>query len=76
MEVGIAYQQGLLPHCPGSVSLLLRARNAEAQKTRYADRCDTGTLDVKLKAPNGTNVAVKGKQGFDGVTSGSVSSYP
>ncbi|KAI6895474.1 hypothetical protein KC348_g18243, partial [Hortaea werneckii] len=31
-----------------------------------------GTLDVKLKAPNGTNVAVKGKQGFDGVTSGSI----
>ncbi|KAF2166709.1 hypothetical protein M409DRAFT_22765 [Zasmidium cellare ATCC 36951] len=30
------------------------------------------TLDVKLKAPNGTNVTVKGKQGFDGVTSGSV----
>ena len=31
------------------------------------------TLDVKLKAPNGTNVTVKGKQGFDGVTGGSVS---
>ncbi|KAI7523806.1 hypothetical protein KC331_g18475, partial [Hortaea werneckii] len=31
-----------------------------------------GTLDVKLKAPNGMNVAVKGKQGFDGVTSGSI----
>ncbi|KAF2718246.1 hypothetical protein K431DRAFT_287866 [Polychaeton citri CBS 116435] len=30
------------------------------------------TLDVKLKAPNGTNVSVKGKQGFDGVTSGSL----
>jgi len=30
------------------------------------------TLDVKLKAPNGTNVTVKGKQGFDGVTSGSI----
>ncbi|EME44434.1 hypothetical protein DOTSEDRAFT_72045 [Dothistroma septosporum NZE10] len=30
------------------------------------------TLDVKLKAPNGTNVNVKGKQGFDGVTSGSI----
>ncbi|KAM0711900.1 hypothetical protein Q7P35_001270 [Cladosporium inversicolor] len=30
------------------------------------------TLDVKLKAPNGTNVTVKGKQGFDGVTTGSV----
>ncbi|QIW98089.1 hypothetical protein AMS68_003607 [Peltaster fructicola] len=30
------------------------------------------TLDVKLKAPNGTNVVVKGKQGFDGVTSGSI----
>ena len=30
------------------------------------------TLDVKLRAPNGTNVNVKGKQGFDGVTSGSV----
>ncbi|KXL42195.1 hypothetical protein M433DRAFT_363879 [Acidomyces richmondensis BFW] len=30
------------------------------------------TLDVKLKAPNGTNVTVKGKQGFDGVTSGSL----
>jgi hypothetical protein len=33
------------------------------------------TLDVKLKAPNGTNVTVKGKQGFDGVTTGSVSPY-
>ena len=32
----------------------------------------TATLDVKLKAPNGTNVTVKGKQGFDGVTTGSV----
>ncbi|KAK4575356.1 Mitochondrial porin [Recurvomyces mirabilis] len=30
------------------------------------------TLDVKLRAPNGTNVTVKGKQNFDGVTSGSV----
>ncbi|KAK1034286.1 Mitochondrial porin, partial [Friedmanniomyces endolithicus] len=30
------------------------------------------TLDVKLKAPNGTNVTIKGKQGFDGVTSGSI----
>jgi voltage-dependent anion channel protein 2 len=30
------------------------------------------TLDVKLRAPNGTNLTVKGKQGFDGVTSGSV----
>jgi len=30
------------------------------------------TLDVKLKAPNGTNVTVKGKQGFDGVTGGSI----
>ncbi|OQO05290.1 hypothetical protein B0A48_09057 [Cryoendolithus antarcticus] len=30
------------------------------------------TLDVKLKAPNGTNVNVKGKQGFDGVTNGSI----
>nr|POE82304.1 mitochondrial outer membrane protein porin [Quercus suber] len=30
------------------------------------------TLDVKLKAPNGTNVTVKGKQSFDGVTTGSV----
>lgn len=35
--------------------------------------CDIATLDVKLKAPNGTNVTVKGKQGFDGVTGGSVS---
>ncbi|KAM3420541.1 hypothetical protein BST61_g3806 [Cercospora zeina] len=30
------------------------------------------TLDVKLKAPSGTNVAIKGKQGFDGVTAGSI----
>jgi len=30
------------------------------------------TLDVKLKAPNGTNVTVKGKQAFDGVTTGSI----
>jgi hypothetical protein len=36
---------------------------------------DTATLDVKLKAPNGTNVTVKGKQGFDGVTTGSVSPH-
>lgn len=33
---------------------------------------EIATLDVKLKAPNGTNVTVKGKQGFDGVTTGSV----
>nr|XP_023907920.1 mitochondrial outer membrane protein porin-like [Quercus suber] len=33
---------------------------------------DVTTLDVKLKAPNGTNVTVKGKQSFDGVTTGSV----
>lgn len=32
----------------------------------------SATLDVKLKAPNGTNVTVKGKQAFDGVTTGSV----
>lgn len=32
----------------------------------------TATLDVKLKAPSGTNLTVKGKQGFDNVTSGSV----
>ena len=32
-----------------------------------------GNLEVKLKAPSGTNVTVKGKQGFDGVTTGSVS---
>ncbi|KAK5159104.1 hypothetical protein LTR04_005133 [Oleoguttula sp. CCFEE 6159] len=30
------------------------------------------TLDVKLKTPNGVNLNVKGKQGFDGATSGSV----
>jgi voltage-dependent anion channel protein 2 len=30
---------------------------------------------VKLKAPNGTNVTVKGKQGFDSVTTGSVSEH-
>jgi len=34
---------------------------------------DVATLDVKLRAANGTNVNVKGKQGFDGTTSGSVS---
>ncbi|GAB7355044.1 hypothetical protein MBLNU459_g5643t2 [Dothideomycetes sp. NU459] len=28
-------------------------------------------LEVKLKAPNGANVNVKGKQGFDGTTTGS-----
>ncbi|PNS14117.1 Mitochondrial outer membrane protein porin [Sphaceloma murrayae] len=28
--------------------------------------------DVKLKAPNGTNITVKGKQSFDGVTTGQV----
>ena len=33
----------------------------------------TATLDVKLKAPNGANVNVKGKQGFDGSTTASVS---
>lgn len=37
-----------------------------------ANTLRAATLDVKLKAPNGTNVNVKGKQGFDGVTSGSV----
>jgi len=30
------------------------------------------TLDVKLKAPNGTNITVKGKQAFEGATSGSI----
>lgn len=29
-------------------------------------------LEVKLKAPNGANVNVKGKQGFDGATTGSI----
>ena len=41
-------------------------------KRWYTNNLDTATLDVKLKAPNGTNVTVKGKQGFDGVTTGSV----
>jgi len=31
-------------------------------------------LEVKLRAPNGTNVTVKGKQGFDSVTTASVGS--
>ena len=35
----------------------------------------TGNLEVKLKAPSGTNVTVKGKQGFDGVTTGSVCAH-
>ncbi|KAK3722706.1 Mitochondrial porin [Vermiconidia calcicola] len=30
------------------------------------------TLEVKLKTPTGSNVTVKGKQGFDSVTTGSV----
>lgn len=34
----------------------------------------TANLEVKLKAPNGTNLTVKGKQGFDNVTTGSVRS--
>lgn len=29
-------------------------------------------LEVKLKAPNGANINVKGKQAFDGATTGSV----
>jgi hypothetical protein len=37
---------------------------------------NTATLDVKLKAPNGTNVTVKGKQAFEGATSGSVRLSP
>ena len=44
-------------------------------KRWYTNNLDTATLDVKLKAPNGTNVTVKGKQGFDGVTTGSVRSH-
>ncbi|PSK34346.1 Mitochondrial outer membrane protein porin [Elsinoe australis] len=33
---------------------------------------DVTNLEVKLKAPNGTNITVKGKQGFDGVTTASL----
>jgi hypothetical protein len=65
-----AYQQGLLPHLPGLANI---GRLRKRTNMNMAYWCaDTATLDVKLKAPNGTNVTVKGKQGFDGVTSGSV----
>ncbi|THV75957.1 hypothetical protein D6D28_01478 [Aureobasidium pullulans] len=33
---------------------------------------DTANLEVKLKAPNGANVTVKGKQAFDGATTASL----
>jgi len=49
---------------------LSKAANDLINKDFY--HTSQATLDVKLKAPNGTNVTVKGKQGFDGVTSGSV----
>ncbi|GAB7361426.1 hypothetical protein MBLNU230_g1482t1 [Neophaeotheca triangularis] len=49
---------------------LSKAANDLINKDFY--HASQATLDVKLKAPNGTNVNVKGKQGFDGVTSGSI----
>ncbi|EME84262.1 uncharacterized protein MYCFIDRAFT_214674 [Pseudocercospora fijiensis CIRAD86] len=49
---------------------LSKAANDLINKDFY--HTSQATLDVKLKAPNGTNVTVKGKQGFDGVTSGSI----
>lgn len=55
---------------------LLRVREERAigiTRAAHADEEIVATLDVKLRAPNGTNVNVKGKQGFDGTTSGSVS---
>lgn len=68
-----AHQQGLLPRQPGSVNSRPRQLSERAQRTQQLTNT-AATLDVKLKAPNGTNLTVKGKQGFDGVTSGSVSS--
>lgn len=60
-----AYQQGFLPH---------RRRFVTIAKS-FVDKPDIvlATLDVKLKAPNGANVNVKGKQAFDGSTTASVS---
>lgn len=48
-----------------------RTSGLDPAQTHADDGC-AATLDVKLKAPNGTNVTVKGKQSFDGVTTGSV----
>ncbi|KAK4549795.1 hypothetical protein LTR36_005096 [Oleoguttula mirabilis] len=49
---------------------LSKAANDLINKDFY--HTSQATLDVKLRAPNGTNVTVKGKQGFDGVTGGSI----
>ncbi|KAK5110728.1 hypothetical protein LTR62_005605 [Meristemomyces frigidus] len=49
---------------------LSKAANDLINKDFY--HTSQATLDVKLRAPNGTNVTVKGKQNFDGVTSGTV----
>ncbi|TIA04664.1 hypothetical protein D6C82_00789 [Aureobasidium pullulans] len=40
--------------------------------SKAANDRDTANLEVKLKAPNGANVTVKGKQAFDGATTASL----
>jgi len=54
---------------PPAFSDLGKAANDLLNKDFY--HTAQATLDVKLKAPNGTNINIKGKQGFDGVTTGS-----
>ncbi|PPJ50138.1 hypothetical protein CBER1_04867 [Cercospora berteroae] len=49
---------------------LSKAANDLINKDFY--HTSQATLDVKLKAPSGTNVTIKGKQGFDGATAGSI----
>lgn len=67
----IATEKAAEPALPiPSFSDLGKAANDLITKDFY--HTSQATLDVKLKAPNGTNVTVKGKQGFDGVTSGSM----
>jgi hypothetical protein len=65
-----AHQQGLLPRQPRFDAQWPAKQQEKSILIRVPP---IATLDVKLKAPNGTNIAVKGKQGFDNVTSGSVS---
>ncbi|KAI5212178.1 hypothetical protein AUEXF2481DRAFT_24620 [Aureobasidium subglaciale EXF-2481] len=40
--------------------------------SKAANDRDSANLEVKLKAPNGANVTVKGKQAFDGATTASL----
>lgn len=64
-------EQTLAPHAPvPAFSDIAKAANDLINKDFY--HTAAAALDVKLKAPNGTNVNVKGKQAFDSTTTASV----